>query len=129
MKIKKLALFDYKEVVRAGEIEAFAFQELKELSNGLEIVINFRSKNEKIIKELDRRWVILCDGDLSELTEWANRMRSICRHQNELDRHIAVKGTKAFDWDIVGSEMGYLNAQRVAIEQVLSLNEIPANKV
>lgn len=122
--MKKLPVFEYSEVFTAAQIGACAFEELKEdEAKGLSVLKDFRSKFETAITNFDRRWVALCADDVDELTEWANRMRSIRKHLDELDRQLAVAGSKLFNWDSAIFAMAYVNAQRVAIEQVLSFNE------
>lgn len=123
MSIKRLPMDSLLEITRAGQVDAMGLEGLKEEENGIETVIRFRSGAEKIIADFDARWIALCKGDVHELTEWACRMRSIRQRFDEIDRQLAVKGTRLFQWDTVLSAMGFVNAFRVAIEQTLNHNE------
>ncbi len=126
MKIKKLSLYKITSIIKAGEAEAFVFQEFKRLPDGLEMIRRFHSVMEKRLTYFDQRWVALYGEDTHELTEWANRMRSIRRHLDEMARHLSVAGTPLFNWDKLLASMGYVNASRVAIEQMLYFNRPPA---
>jgi hypothetical protein len=125
MAIEKLPMDEPSFLATTAQVEALAFEELKELpkERGLEILENFCTGTKKIFKDFDSRWIALCEGDVSELTSWANRMRSIQTRLDELDRQLAVKGTRLLNWDTVTCAMGYVNAHRVAIEQTLDHNE------
>ena len=122
--IKKLSIYDLSEIAKAGKIDSFAFKELEESPEmGLVTIKNFRSKIETNLKHYDQRWVVLCDGDITELTEWASRMRLVRTKLDEMDRHLAVANTRLFNWNLVISIMGFVNAFRVAVEQTLDFND------
>ena len=121
MKLKKLPIYELPLIARSAELEAWAFQELKEKDQeGVEIVKKFRAGMDKLFQDFDRRWIALCEEDVFELTEWAGRMRFVRSHLDELDRNLAVAGTRLFNWEKVCLAMGYVNSIRVAVEQVLS---------
>jgi hypothetical protein len=123
-KLKKLPIYELNFVIRTGEIEALAFQDFKDdPAEGIKVVKHIRQGVEKLLPDFDKRWVALCDGDMLELTEWASRMRFIRSQLDEIDRNLAVFGTRLFDWTKVYLAMGYVNAFRVAIEQVLDHSE------
>ncbi len=123
-KLQKLPIYELSIMVRTGEIEALAFQNLKDNpAEGIEVVKHLRNGVEKLLPDFDKRWVALCEGDIHELTEWAGRMRFMRSQLDEIDRNLAVFGTRVFDWAKVCLAMGYVNAFRVAIEQVLNHSE------
>lgn len=127
--IEKLPMYNLSEIAKTGEIESFAFQELKnDPKKGIAAVIEFRKRYGTIMQNFDQRWVALCEGDIGELTEWASRMRIINSKLDDLDRQLAVANNKRlFQWDVVCSIMGFLNSFRVAAGQVLDFNEpVPA---
>jgi hypothetical protein len=122
--MKKLPMYDLPVIVSAGEIEAFAFEELKEdPAKGIEVIRQFRTNVESLLTDFDARWIRVCNGDTVELTEWASRMRLVRSMLDEIDRHLAVAGSRLFDWNKVLGAMGFLNSFRVAAEQVLGMNE------
>lgn len=121
--MKKLPFYDIASIVKAGEVDAFAFGEFKDDPAGVENVKDFRARVEEILTDFDARWIKICQGDTKELTEWASRMRLVRSRLDEIDRHLAVAGTRLFNWDTVLGAMGFVNAFRVAAEQVISYNE------
>jgi len=91
------------------------------------MIARMRREVESLLTNFDKRWTILCDGDTQELTEWASRMRLIRAQFDEIDRNLAVAGSRLFDWDKVSLAMSFINSFRVAAEQVLAFNErVPA---
>lgn len=127
--LHKLPIYDLSTVILTGQIEGTVFRALKTEDNGLQTVIGFRANSKKLLEDFEARWIPLCDGDVFELTEWANRMRFINQMFDEIDRNLAVKNTRLFDWDRVGTAMGYINAFRTVVEQVLDHSEYAECKV
>src|ERR1035437_3005433 len=126
--LKKLSIYEFPMLVQSAELEAWAFQELKDKPDeGLKVVRSFRDGAENLFKDFDKRWIALCDGDIHELSEWASRMRFILGQLDEIDRNLAVSGTRLFDWNKVCLAMGYVNSFRVAVEQILDHSERDAS--
>jgi hypothetical protein len=123
MAIERLPMDSLPEIIKAGQIDAIGMRGLTEESDGIQTVERFRKGAEKIIQDFDARWIALCKSDVNELTEWACRMRSVRERFDEIDRQLAVKGTRLFKWEPVLVSMGFINAFRVAIEQTLDHNE------
>jgi hypothetical protein len=121
--IKKLPIYDMDKIVQGGISDAAGLQELRKRTDGLDLVTEFLSRTQKFFAEADRRWTELCGDNELELTEWASRMRLVRDKIDEISRHLAVKETHLFKWDTVLSCMGFLNAFRVAVGQVLDFNK------
>ncbi len=113
---------DYPEIARAARSDTFGFVGLKEAQD-FEAVQQFRNRVEKVFQLLDKKMTTLCgDGELI-LIEWATRMQLVRTNLDRLDRSLAFKSKRQFNWDEVLQAMGLLNALRVATEQTVSLNE------
>jgi hypothetical protein len=110
-------------VGQAARCDAFGFLGLKDEPNGVEMVAKFRSGTEATFLDFDKRIISLCKGNVDDLTDWANRMRGVRAQFDELDRQLAVKGTRLFNWETVAIAMGHINAHRVATELLLGFNE------
>lgn len=123
MTIQKLRLDEPNFVALSSRLDAIAFLDVITESGGLEIVQKFRLGSERLLASFDERWIKLCNGDVTELTSWANRIRFIRLHFDEIDRQLLVKGSRLFNNETVATAMGYINAHRVAIEQTLNYNE------
>ena len=85
-------------------------------------VKNFREGNEAAFKRLDEDYTVLCHDEHALIT-WADRMRAVRRHLDELDRNLAFEGKRQFNWDAVVTAIGILDAYRVMSEQTIALNK------
>jgi hypothetical protein len=124
MPLKRLPHLDSLDaIIRAGQIDSIGLSDLKDGPEGLRVLETWRKGVEKLLTDYDRRWIALCKDDVNELTEWASRMRLVRGRLDEIDRHLAVKGSRLFNWDAVLPAMGLVNAFRVAIEQTINHSE------
>jgi len=121
----KLSIYEITHIANAAEVESTVFAALKDDPNGgIDTVQKFRDGAESLLQDYDRRWVTLCDGDETELIDWAVRMGFIRARFDELDRQLAVKDRpRLLNWGTIGRAMGHINSFRVAVEQVLTHNE------
>lgn len=123
--IKRLAIYDLQFLAETGRIEGELFRRALDEADGLDTLISWREGVEELLSDYDRRWIIMCSGDMMELTEWAARIKFIRRLLDEIDRNLAAVKVRPrlFNKDAVGSAWGMVNAFRVAAEQMLDHNE------
>lgn len=86
-------------------------------------VAKFLSDSRTLFKGIDAKMVQICPE--LELVEWANRARMINDRFDTIERNLAVRGTRLFEWDRVLEAMGMITACRVGAQQTIALNESP----
>ncbi|MDO8620603.1 MAG: hypothetical protein Q7R64_04630 [bacterium] len=118
---------DYSEIAKAAQADAFGFGDLQE-EQDFEAVQQFRDNVAKTFERFDATMCALCEGDEAELGNWACRMRTVVENLDKLDRSLAFKGKRQFNWPEVLGAMGCLNALRVATEQTVHRNTKPETR-
>jgi|GEM_PF-6959169 len=121
MAIRKSPLDDVGEILQSAEVQKLIFNDLQSSVRGIREVEKFYKDFLDSLKEFDERWVKLCGNDESELTLWADRVRSMQNRLNELKRQINLGFVANKEAAI--THMANLHAHRLAIVQTLALNE------
>ena len=124
-KLEKLPIYDLEKITTAGRIDQLGFEQWSE---GGQINVGFAEKFHRNYTELmhnfNDEWTELCGDDESELTEWESRMRLVQGMLDEIERQVIAGKTKPrlVDWPKIIEHIGFLNAFRVVVEQVIAFN-------
>ena len=102
-----------------ANISAFA---ILEKENDFKAVKRFRRVLEEAFIRIDTDYCKLCKEE-RPLVIWADRMRTVRRHLDEIDRNLPFEGKRQFNWDAVIIAISTLCAFRLVSEQTVELNK------
>ena len=124
--MRKLEIAGPDELVNiqsAAAANAAAFMDLMQRKDYTGVQ-SFFSGTKSLISSIDKKMTALCleFDDQAALVGWADRMRTICRHLDNIERNLPHVNHRLFNWPEVISSMGLVLAFRVGAEQTLGVN-------
>lgn len=112
----------YSQMVQAASLYTRGLSGLQKKQD-FNAVQQFRDRNEGIFSQFDKKMTVLCSEHPEALIDWASRMGMVRNYLNELDRSLAFRGQRQFDWAEVLRVMGLLNALHEATKLTIYLCE------
>lgn len=109
-------------IKRDAWIDFQYFTTLPDDPDGVEKVVYFCEKIDRVVKIFGHHWIRLADGDSYEIVQWLHRMGKMY-----VDIHLIREEMKKMpltNWAKVCVSMSFLNAERLVIENTLRLNDV-----